>query len=186
MNLVQVDFCKRVPYSPLASDFYYWTNVYYMDADDFLTLGLLVGRAQFFEQARLTEDAELIQCDVKDPPGRGNVIFTTDNFFGQTGVLPSEGEYSLLNIARWTFRSSTGRYSYRLNRQPLRPSDMDGMNLSDSGYALQLSRCQSLVNTGQVYNSHGELLVSGSVDRRLHMWQLRDGTRRRQRNPLSP
>jgi hypothetical protein len=186
VNLVQVDFCKRVPYSPNPSGYYYWTNVYYLDADDFPTLNLVVNRVQSFEVIRLTEDVELWEATLKDPPGRGNVVLKVSNFFGQTGEVPSEGEYSLLNVARWTFRSSTGRYSYRLNRMPLRPSDMDGPNLSDSGFAFQQLRASSLVNSGQVYNSYGELLVSASVDRRLHMWQLRDGTRRRRRNPLTP
>jgi hypothetical protein len=186
MDLVQVDFCKRVPYDPEPSGFYYWTSVYYFDRDDFPSNGSVISKAQQFEHLFTTEDAKHVRADLKNPPGRGNIVASVTNFFGQGGAIDSEGSYTLLNIARWTLISDAGRKSYRLNRMPLRPSDSEGQFLSDSGYSQQLASLNTLLITGLSYNSHGELLVDGTVDRALHMWQLRDGTKRRARNPLAP
>jgi hypothetical protein len=185
LNLWQVDINKRIPYSPNPSGYYYWCSLYYVDRDEFTSDSDCIFWVLAKDRLLCTEDVGRIGWRVHDPPGRGNVIINEVFTTGSPGLIDSEGSYSLINIARWWLYSSTGRRTYRLNRMPLRPSDMDGMNLSDSGYATQVAALTNFLFPTRLRNSYGEYLTSGEVVRPLVMWQLRHGTKRRRRNPLA-
>lgn len=185
MDLWQIDMAKRVPYAYNPSGFYYWTSVYYADRDywdsnvqmflDFLQL----------EKLLTTTDVEIVKLRAHNPPGRGNIVYEQGVSPGNHGVITSEGEYSMIEVARWHLLSDSGRRTYRLNRMPLRPSDVDGMELSASGLIRQQTSMNTLLAQEYCRNSYGELLTSGDVVRRLTQWQMRHGTKRRERNPLA-
>jgi hypothetical protein len=185
MDLVQVDVLKRVIYTSNPSGYYYWTSVLYIDADLFTSYFNLQNYVLPREQLICTNDVQFMGIRIHNPPGRGNVVYEEDFSGLFRGLIASEGEYSLINIARWRLYSDTGRASYRLNRMPLRPSDQDGQLLSDSGYLVQQASLNALLAPARFRNSYGELLVSGEVVRPLVKWQLRHGTKRRERNPLA-
>lgn len=185
MDLWQVDVLKWVAYPPNPDGRYYWTSVYYVDRDQFSSAGNARNFCLSLDESLTTQDVWHAGLRVHDPPGRGNVIFNQIFTSFDNGLIPSEGSWSMINIARWSLRSSTGRYSYRLNRMPLRPSDMDGDRLSASGIALQEAGLNTFLIPARCRNQYGELLVSGEVVPTLVKWQLRHGTKRRQRNPLA-
>jgi hypothetical protein len=146
----------------------------------------MMNLVQQTEQLITLESTLFVRSQAKIPPGRTGVVQTITFSGGQKGLIPDDGLFTLINIARWRFWSAGGRLSWRLNRMPLRPEDMDGDRLSSSGYSLQQAALNTFLLPGRYYNSHGELLTTGEVEPRLAMWQLRDGTKRRRRNPLAP
>lgn len=185
MVLWQIDHSKRVPFPENPSGFYYWTSVMYLDPADFITEMEARRQALLLEALICLENVQITNQVVKSPPGRGNVIFqrVLNSTFGD--ISNPSGEYSLINVARWHFFSDSGRKSWRLNRMPLRPGDWDGTELTDSGYLQQQGSMGAYISREWCRNSYGELITSGDVVRRLTMWQLRHGTKRRQRNPLA-
>lgn len=185
MVLRQYDVGKRLPVAGIGSGWYYWTNVYYNDTADFPNAAQARLAVLVLDQFIRTEDALGTGIRIHQPPGRGNVVENTVFPGTSGGFQPSEGSFSIINVARWEFRSSTGRYSYRLNRMPLRPSDMDGDRLSSSGMSVQVGLLNHYLLQGWCRNSYGELLTSGRVVPALVKWQLRHGTERRARNPLA-
>jgi len=185
MVLRQYDVGKRVEVPGIGSGWYYWTNVYYNDTADFINAAQARLAVLVLDGQLRTEDAKATGIRIHQPPGRHNVVENTVFPGTSGGSVPSEGSYTVINVARWHFRSSTGRYSYRLNRMPLRPSDLDGENLSASGLFWQTAQLNTYLSQGWCRNSYGELLTSGEVVPRLVKWQMRHGTERRARNPLA-
>lgn len=185
MALWQVDCCKRVAFSDNPSGFYYWTSVYYLESSDFSNAFQARQAVINLDKILTTTDVEIVRLQVHAPPGRGNVIFNGAITFTFGQLSNPGGLYSLINVARWHLFDDAGRRSYRLNRMPLRPSDIDGDHLSATGASQQLASLNTLLLAGWCRNSYGELLTSGDVVQRLTMWQLRHGTKRRERNPLT-
>lgn len=185
MALWQVDMGKRVAFPDNPDGFYYWTSVYYLESTDFPNDAQARQAPTNLEKLLTTVNVGIIWQRVHNPPGRGNVIF--DHSVGFTsGQLPNpSGQYSLINVARWHLFSDSGRRTYRLNRMPLRGGDWDGLELSTVGLARQTSSLNTFIAQGWCRNSYGELLTSGQVVPTLTMWQLRHGTKRRERNPLA-
>lgn len=186
MDLIQIDVCKSFPYTPNPSGLYYWTSVYYADLDEFFDYADVIATFFQIEQFGMLASCKFVQMDIKNPPGRGNIVYTVDNFFGQGGLTANTTQYSLITAARCHFWDDEGRYSWRLFRGPLRGIDMEGDRLSSAG----LLRCNAFLNGWQtratMYNSHGSQITRKEVEPRLAMWQLRHGTKRSRRNPLDP
>lgn len=185
MALWQVDMGKRVAFEPNPSGFYYWTSVYYLESSDFANPAQARLAVVNLEKILTTTDVDIVWQRVHAPPGRGNVIFDNPVSFTHGQITNSSELYSLINVARWHLWTDGGRKTYRLNRMPLRPSDIDGDELSMSGMAQQSASLNTFLLAGWCRNSYGELLTSGNVVQRLTMWQLRHGTERRERNPLA-
>lgn len=185
MALCQIDFGKKVPYTPNPDGYYYWSSVYYVDDGDFVDFFDMANWANAREKKLCTEDVQFTKVIVKRPIGRGNVVYTLTWPFPQFGDLDSEGEYSLINVARARLYSASGRLSWRLVRLPLRPSDQDGDRLSASGHLWARAGINTAIASGRWRNSYGELITRSEVVWPLAMWQLRHGTKRRERNPFA-
>lgn len=184
MDLVQIDIVKRLPFEENPSGWYYWTSVYYADRLHWASYEQLALDVVNLEKLLTTEDVDLTNLRIKNPPGRANVVLAQNFTVPQHGTIASEDAWSYIMVARWRLFDSLGRMSYRLNRMPLRPSDIDGQNLSASGLTRQNTSKNTLLGQGWARNSHGALLTSGEVVPKLTMWQLRHGTKRRRRNPV--
>jgi len=182
--LWQADCSKRVPYDGNPDGFYYWTSVWYMDRADFGSDNAFLSAVQNAEGLSTLSIAFLRTVHVKSSPGRGNVIRVVDVLAGEGGIAYDDSGYSLLSIARVTWRSTTNRYSYRLHRQPLMSSQMDGLYLTGAGTSSVESQMNGVLAVAPIRNKYGERITHFSVDPLLHGWQLRHGTKRRERNPL--
>lgn len=184
MVLWQVDMGKKVPYSPNPDGFYYWTSVYYLDRADYSSDNALFTDASQCEFLTCLSIVIGTYGNVKHAPGRGGVASHIDRSH-PTGGIPYDGNgYSMINVARVEWRSSTGRYSYKLVRQPLMASQMDGIHLVQVGVPSISAQMAGCLATAPLRNQYGERLTSYHVDPLLHMWQLRHGTERRQRDPI--
>jgi len=183
VSLVQVDVFKFVDYTPNTSGRYYWSSVYYLETDDFDDLEDLSVYCQHVEEYVNTELVFLWYIQIKDPPGRGNIIYESSLYTGQGGLWPDDGDHSLIMIARWSLVSDTGRKSYRLHRMPIPNSYLDGPNWTDAGKGILDGQLETLLLEAKCRNSYGELLTEGAVSATPRMWQLRHGTCGRNRVP---
>ncbi|MGV1080889.1 MAG: hypothetical protein ACOYD1_13810 [Candidatus Nanopelagicales bacterium] len=181
MTLNQYDCGKRVPYTPNPDGYYYWSSTYYVDSADFSNTAAMTALVTSFEKLITCSNVQMTTWHRKIPPGRGNIVASFSQFL-QTGLRPigTDG-YSLLNIARWSLVAASGAKSYKYIRLPLRPIDCTGVLLSSSGFTLQNASLSNFLSTGKFRNQYGSPYVSGSVSPFIHMWQLRHGTKRRER-----
>lgn len=181
MVLWQVDMGKRVPYDPNPDGFYYWTSVYYLDRADYSSDGALFTDASQCEQLTCLSIVHGTVGHVKHTPGRGPVSSSINRFNVAGGITYDGSGYSLLNVARVELRSTTGRYSYKLVREPLMGSQQDGNRLVQVGVPSITAQIAGCLATAPLRNKYGERITSFHVDPLLHMWQLRHGTKRRER-----
>jgi hypothetical protein len=181
MALIQIDVIKRVVFPDTASGFYYWTSVYYALESSWSNLLQAALAVNQLDKNLCTADVNQRGLRIKRPPGRGNVVLAQNYSINQPGSLPSEGEFHLINVCRWWLFDSAGNRSWRLNRMPLRPSDIDGDQLSATGLTRQQTSMSTFISQSWTRNSHGNKITSGQVVQGLSMWQLRHGTKRRNR-----
>lgn len=180
MSLWQVDTLKRYPYEHNPSGWYYWTNVYYYNADTLIEAKDHAGSIQNSEVPVLSHDTQCGPYQLHNPPGRGNIIAGRTNFweFGTT-LIPGGG--LLLSHLRVNLYWADGSWGYKRWRVPLPPSLQAG-GLADAGFVAQLETMFSFPLNGITLRSHlGSPLVRASVDPRLRQWQLRHGSKRANR-----
>lgn len=183
LSLVQVDAFKFVDYEPNTSGRYYWSTVYYLDTDDFVDLEALSVYVQHREEYSNTELVFPYYIQIKEPPGRGNIVYEQSAYTGQGGLWPDDGNHSLIMVARWSLVSDTGRKTYRLHRMPIPNDYLDGPNWTPTGKSNLDGQLTTLLLEAKCRNSYGELLTEGAVSATPRMWQLRHGTIRRNRVP---
>jgi len=176
--LYQFDSLKRLADAKIPGGYYYWTNVYYLNIFDFSSYIQMRQHMQSKERLIHTTDVQFMGYQVHQPPGRGNVIEQISYTTLGTGLIPSEGQYSILDVFRWTFWTADDRPTYRLQRMPIRPSDVEGGKLTPSGQFWSQASANDLLIGGKAKNSYGETLVRATVAQEARMWQQRHGTKR--------
>ena len=179
--LYQIDVWKRIAYSPNPSGFYDWSSVWYIDSSN--TTSYANAAVQAYQIDRLTTRQSVLYTKyiVKSPPGRGNVVFTLTDGFNHGLFTNGTGGYSLIEVARWRFKSSAGRWTYKYGRLPLYASDIAGGEIVGFPWLIVGGFINSVVSANKWRDSHGDLLVSGLVTPTVRPWQLRHGTKRRER-----
>lgn len=184
MVLWQIDAGKRVSYAPNPDGFYYWTSVWYLDRADYSNDNSLYTDVSQAEALTCLTIVQGTQFNVKHAPGRGGVVTVIDRTLNFGGIPYDGSGYSMINVARCTWRSNTGRYSYKLVRLPLMASQMSGRYLVGVGVPNVQAMINGVLATAPIRNQYGERIISGKVDPLIHMWQLRHGTKRRERDPV--
>lgn len=186
MPLYQFDVGVRCPLKEGSSDFYYWTSVWYFDTADFPSLNAARSRAINLTQGMISQDAQLTRVVTKLPPGRGNVIANA-NLFNQPGnQFKGTGGWFLGMCGRINLWSTAGRRTYKLWRVPLYESDLEGGKIVGSRALFMQGIVNTMVTSFPCRDSYGDRFVRGSFDGLAHQWQMRHGTKRRERNPLMP
>lgn len=182
--LWQVDQGKRVAYPDNPDGYYYWTSVWYLDRADYFNSNDLFTDAQQCEYLTSLTTVQGTWGNIKSTPGRGNVIQHINRSLNFGGIPYDGSGYTLINIARAAWRSTTGRYSYKLCRLPIMLSQIDGKYLVGVGVPNILAQLNGCLFTAPLRNKYGERLTSVSVSPLIHPWQLRHGTKRRRRDPV--
>lgn len=185
MSTLQIDQLVSVLVNPDSTDRYYWSEVFYVDSSD--TSGFPGWNVDmlFTMESLHIRNVTLHGYRVHEAPGDNTIIASHVYSPPRTGLVgPVWGNYTLLNIARWTIYTE-GRKTYKLHRMPMRDIDLDGDMLSTGGWLRSQGAANSMVATGKFRNRYGELITSIEVDRKVHMWQLRHGVKRRTRQPFT-
>lgn len=184
--LTQFDILKSIPYPENPTALYYWTNVSYVDSADFDNQPQMILAVLQRERLIARANINFEGYTIKQPPGRGNIIFQGAYSTPQPGQLPAITDPYLLTIARWTLIDDLGRKSYRLVRYPLGADDIEAGKLSPTGFTRQQTSLNTWLATSIFRNSYGRVIETGSVSPLAHMWQLRHGTKRRRSTFWAP
>lgn len=182
--LYQVDLLKRVAWAPSPTGFYYWSTVYYIDSAD-TTSPINAGtKARQVDRLTTRQSVTYMRYQIKSPPGRGNVITTFTDGLNTGSFTNGTGTYMLIDVARWRWQSSAGRWTYKYGRMPVYEGDVSNGRFVGFPRLIVLGFINSVVSPGIWRDSYGDLLVRGKVDDRVRMWQMRHGTKRRERAPF--
>jgi len=180
----QYDICKYVAWPHNPSGRYYWTSTYYLDRDEFSSDGAARSRVINTDQLTALQDVHYTVIITKSEPGRGNIISVGDIHLLTGTIDPDPDGYNLLNIARCLTFHSDGRHSYRMVRSPMPMRWIEGGLLASAGQAVYGGYLNNMIGSdpGESFrNKHGSPMVGGRVPTTLSMWQLRHGTKRRER-----
>lgn len=159
---------------------YYWTNVFYYE-----NLG-----SNPFVGDQYNAIIEAVRAGTLDTVDRVAVRIwnmTAGTEYGivtipWVGVIDSDGESgSLQNVARLVGWSGDSQVSYKLWRVPLRIGDFDGSAINPTMMGILDAGILAWLNSTTFCNVNGVPIDNWTCDAEAHMWQLRHGTKRRER-----
>lgn len=184
MVLWQIDVIKRVAYTGNPSGWYYWSSVYYLDRADYSSNNAAIIRTRNVDSFVTQANVTYVKYIVKSPPGRANVILTSVDGFNHGGQPTDPNGASLLNVSRLRTRFDDGTWSYRYAGRPMPIGWTDGIRLNATGRMWIGGYINAMATPGgfpRFRNQAGSPIADGIVPELLCMWQLRHGTKRRER-----
>lgn len=180
MPVVQVDLQWRYAYSGNPSGFYYWTSTYYLNPTnptDFIAYMPAMHLAA--RSAALFETKEN-RVRITMPPHGGTVIqdASTANQFGESGL---SGPTVLENVARLSFWVGQSYVGYKLLRGAIPTSQVEDGQLSETARLWLVENTAPQLLAAGICTADGTPIERVEVSPKIHSWQLRHGTKRRQR-----
>ena len=159
---------------------YYWQHCSWVDSDDWssntqMALDCFTAMEELYtSQVRFHAHRFYL-------PGTETVEF--QQTFGSVfvGDLSPVENPTLLIVARWRMIATDGSKSYHLHRRPIGEEDLSGGGWDPDGYARQQLALNNYVDHGFFRAPSGAVLDAGLVAEVPVMWQLRHGTKRRER-----
>lgn len=159
---------------------YYWTSVYYYE-----NLGSTPYVGDFYNtiiEATANGTLDTVRrvairlTDVTHGTEYGIVTLGAD------GLIDADGdEGSLTNVARLVGWNEGRQVSYKLWRVPLRIGDISGKDISGTMQGIINDGVLDALNSLEFCNVHGVPIQEWTCDGAVHIWQLRHGTKRRER-----
>jgi hypothetical protein len=185
MALARVQFQLRYPYSPNTDGWYNWTISHTVDTPDPTDFPAYVGDVEAVVRTTLHPDGEVNRVRVQAPPDSDPPLENAFAF-NQHGFSPYSDGTILENVARVSFYVGSQLVGYRLLRTILTEGQIADGELSSSVRTYltdyYVAGCLAL---GCVDRS-GNVWTSGYVHPKISTWQLRHGTKRRNRGPITP
>lgn len=168
-------------YTPVDSGTpYYWTSVYYYEnLGSTPFVGPNYSAILNTTYAASTDDTALVA--VRQFDTTHNTQFGIATPLDNLGDLDPEDGGSLFNVVRLVGRAAGKVVSYKLWRFPLRLSDIDGDYLSDQAIGIVNDTIIPGLTTAALCNINGVAVEEWSCDGLVHLWQVRHGTKRRER-----
>jgi len=181
VTLYQVDYEFRFPYVENPDGYYYWTNAFYVEqTTPIAAITSCNGRLSNIVHHTCLLGVECTGHQVHTPPGSGDVVYV-DPGSTLAGSLSPIGVGPLINSVHILFLAAGSVVGWKRWRVPLRTSDIDGDYIA-TAFWLDLQDYWSGALSSPVLRSRtGVLIDEILVDRKIHMWQLRHGTKRRSR-----
>jgi len=161
-------------------DRYYWEHCFYVDTDDFDNSAQMFLAVQADMKLLYTNQVNLDGVTFY-VPNTTTIHYRQNSGPSNPGNLSSVGEFTILVAARWRMLGPLGERSYHLHRQPVGLSYLDGEDWSSTGRTQSQSRINTFIAQGIYRASNGALLESGVLAHKPAYWQMRHGTKRRQK-----
>jgi len=159
---------------------YYWQHCTWVDSDDFdsniqMYLAMLAdAKLLYTTQVQMHGISYYL-------PGTDTLHYRQNTSPGNFGNLTAVENPNILISARWRMRGADGSYTYHLHRQPIGdPYLVDG-EWSATGLTQNQTRLNTFIAQDIYRTKTGSLITSGEAANRPTMWQLRHGTKRRER-----
>lgn len=183
MAIQQIDFEYRLPYSPAATGYYYWTNTYFGDTSN----PPPTNTTQYWlsvadELGRLTVN-QSIASKVTQPPGSG-IMVGGGTLPPQNGLYTFTGGWSPFDIVRLAFWSGGKYVGYKLWRMPVPANEQEDGKLSPSLLNHFNITVIPAILFAKPCTRSGVPIDAITTDGRVHMWSYRHGTKRRDRRVL--
>jgi hypothetical protein len=169
-----------VPWPGLGHADYRWEHCFWIDNSDFSSnsqMGLAVVndmRLFYTNQVHLLGTRWYL-------PHTSTVFFAQTYPSTQVGALTAQANYNMLVSARWRMHGSDDSYTYHLHRQPVGETYLEAGGWSATGYSQQQTRMNTFIAQGIYRTGSGSLIDVGEVASSPVQWQLRHGTKRRDR-----
>jgi len=183
--LLAVRACLSIPWPNVDGGQYYWQHGSYVDTDDFPNDAQMILACVGDFRLLYTSQVHVRQIRWTFP-GTETVYLETSNSSTRMGELAPQTGYNILIAARWRMRGEDGSYTYHLHRQPVGEDYLIDGVWSDVGYTQQNTRMGTFINQGIYRTPTGSLIAEGEVAQLPVGWQLRHGTKRRNRRCWLP
>lgn len=177
----QFDYQMRVPWPNQPDGYYYWTNAWIVNATTDAQSNTRLTQIDTAVDGMTLNATQQVRVQRKRSPGMGGVYSNT-TLFNDPGSLPTgTSGYNLLWYALVRLYVGTEQVGYKRWRAPWRYSDMAGP-LWVPGVTTTLStRFGTLIGLGALAARDGRVIDGFQVDPFIRQWQLRHGTKRRER-----
>lgn len=183
MTLVKVQWQFRYPYSANPDGYYYWTNAYFKDVPDPMDFPAYVSDMEDVALQSITPDAQINWLRVQSPP-EAEPPLESVTAYNHTGYSPYTGPTILQNVARVNLYVGDDYVGYRLLRAAIPTAEIADYRLSDGVRAHYQTAYADLIIANEQTTRDGVRLTRAVVTPDIHHWQLRTGTKRRQRGVL--
>lgn len=183
MALGRFDIQHRTAYAGNPSGFYYWTNSFYLDVPDPAHAGPSI--SHIFEGYEVVNyhavQRNWIRLAV--PPGHTPYIF--DSFaFNDPGNSVLTDPFIIEDIARVHFYVGEDYVGYKLLRGTVGVSEIEDGYLTDSCRSRIEDNLSFYWFQNDLRTHDNRVITSLRCDPKAHAWNLRHGTKRRQRGVI--
>lgn len=169
----------------LPSGRYYWQHCLWVDSSDWPN-NAQMGLQVLVDMTLLYSSTVKIHGIRWYDPSDGSVFFSQVYFTPQPGGQPAVTEYNIFMAARWRMLTANGVRSYHLHRQVMPESYYENGEYTTLGRTQSQIRINTFIGQGVYRASNGHLLTEGHLAPKIASWQMRHGTKRRQRRAWLP
>jgi hypothetical protein len=183
MALGRWDIQHRAPYDPNPDGYYYWSNTFYIDVPDPSHAGPAI--AHLFEGFTVV-NFFVVQRNwhrLAVPPGNSTYIFNAFAF-NEHGNTMLTDPIILENIARVHFYVGTEYVGYKLLRGVIAVDEVTDGKLSSTAQDRITDNLTFYWFQNDLRTHDNRVITSLACDRYVHHWNLRHGTKRRQRGVI--
>lgn len=183
MTLGRFDIQHRAPYAENPDGYYYWTNTFYLDVPDPAHAGPAISHIFEGYQVVNYHSVQRNWIRLAVPPGHTPYIF--DSFaFNTPGSTALTDPIILENVARVHLFVGHDYVGYKLLRGTLSEGEVTG-GVIDSGAVARIEDNLTFYWFQNDLRTHeGEVIDSLVCDPFAHHWNLRHGTKRRERGVI--
>lgn len=184
MPLYRIDVQNRIPYEDNPSGYYWYTNVYYVNASDFDELDQAIDAVL---RAGEFSHRHIVMMDyyrvMRWPSG---VVVLENEIDYECTPLISGPYYSIYSCLYVRLYNGDRQVSYKRYRTPLSEHEIDDQRLTSDFYNFWSSSPANFWEPAGIFtNSAGVPITRAMLDPYVHGWVLRHGTKRRERRRLA-
>jgi hypothetical protein len=183
MRFARFDIQFRAPYSPNPDGFYYWTNRHYLRIGD--TPFPIAGYVHIFEGYQVC-NFYAVQFNwfiLSSPPGELPYIFNA-SMGNDPGSTLLTGPFILENIARVHFFAGDDYVGYKLLRGVVGVDEVENGQLTSTALARLQDNLEFYWFQNDMRTADDRAITSLEVKPDIHHWNLRHGTKRRERGVI--
>jgi len=181
--LEQADIELRIPLLGQTDVYYYWTHSWIYDLDN-PPIGI-TSLQQIYGMHHLgtLSNVRPIRQQRTRPPYSGTPYFKIEGL-GDAGLQAAGESWSIFNTVRMTFYADGKAVGYKRWRVPLRDIDIVDGVLSPTMFNLFHTTIAPGLLTARICSRNGLPIDHIEVSPRVHEWQWRHGTKRRNRHVI--
>lgn len=181
----QFDVEQRAPYSPNPSGWYHWTNSYIINAANDSQAFDFIGDIDQAARNLLAKPGRQVRMTLKRTPGMGGV-YQSIGLSNEAGARPeSPNGYNLLLYLKVVLYVGEEAVGYKRVRLPWSQEHFTGDLWTPTAMAAARAPFLTLIGNGVLAARDGRVITNALSDPFVRQWQLRDGTKRRQRPVLA-